>query len=318
MDISIIIVSYNTKQILQNCIKSIYKYTQNVSFEIIVVDNGSTDGSVGLLQKLEQNKKIIFIKSLQNLGFGTANNLASQKARGKYLLFLNPDTLFISNCLPVSLNWLKNKPKVGAMTIKLLNKNKSIQPTGGYFPTLLRVLVWQLFLEDWPFMGSLFKSIHPHEPGFFFLNRLVKKPLFVPSKGSVYDKLFFPDWITGAFMLIPASIFKKAKGFDEKIFMYVEETQLCYRIKKLGFKIAYAPIDSIIHLSGASSGSIDSLVWEAINTLYFFNKHYSSFSAFLARVIIIIGSILRLLIFGIIGRNQDKQKAYAQIIQRLI
>ncbi len=318
MDISIIIVSYNTKKVLSNCIQSIYKYSKGFSFEIIVVDNGSTDGSRESLAKLARQKKIILINSPQNKGFGAANNLGAKRAKAEYLLFLNPDTLLVSNSLLLALNWLKKHPKVGAMTVKLLNSDRTVQPTGGHFPTLFRVFIWQLFLEDLPFLSSAFKSIHPHEPGFFFFNRLTKKQFFSFKNNSIYDHIYFPDWITGAFVFMSASIFKKAGGFDDKIFMYVEETELCFRIKKLNKKIAYVPLDSIIHLSRASSSSTNALVWEAVNMVYFFNKHYSALLSFLVRVIIIVGSVLRLLIFGYLGNNKNKRKAYVQIIQKLI
>lgn len=125
------------------------------------------------------------------------------------------------------------------------------------------------------------------------------------------------DWITGAFMAIPKDIFDKSKGFDEKIFMYAEELELCYRIQKLNKKIIYDPAKSIIHYGGASSGSINALVWEVKGIIYFFKKHKPTWQLPLIKLAFLKGSILRLIMFGLILGNKTKRQAYSQIIKSL-
>ena len=293
IDISIIIVSFNTKKYTLDTISSVIKHIK-IPYEIIVVDNNSTDGSRQALAKLK-NIKLIAEKS--NRGFGAANNLAAATATGKYLLFLNSDTLLENDAVSHAVDYLQKHPQTGAYSVRLSNPDGSTQASGGYSPTLSRVLNWQLGLDDLPIISKFFKPIHPH---LWFYNQ--KREL---------------DWITGAFLMIPKKIFDKVSGFDEKMFMYAEELELCYRIKNLNKKIIYDPSTSIIHYGGASSGSINSLVWEAKGIVYFFQKHKPAWQLPLIKLAFLKGSLLRLLLFGIILGKTSKRTAYAQIIKDL-
>ena len=294
IDLSVIIVNFNTREVTLACLQSLYEHTEGINFEVIVVDNGSADGSAEPLSKLESKyKNFKLIRSSVNLGFGAGNNLGAKEARGEYLLFLNTDTLFTGNILPHCAEVIRKDNQIGAYSCNLVNKDGSHQPSGGYFPNLGRLLAWQFFVDDLPLIGSLIRSIHPHS--------------------SVQN----PDWITGAFMIVPAKTFRGAGGFDENIFMYTEELELCYRIKKLGKKVVLDLSTSIIHLGGASGGSYLALTKEVEGMIYFWKKHLPSWQLPLVKFIFGLGSLLRLIIFGIIGTNATARKSYWQALRQL-
>lgn len=291
MELSIIIVSFNTRKLLRDCLRSIYKYTDNLKFEVIVVDNNSLDGSADLVaQRFPQVK---LIRSAENLGFGKANNLGAQKARGKFLLFLNSDTLIHDNAFKHALTQAETISELGAFTCRLLYEDGSIQPTGGYFPTLSRFFLWQLGLDDLPLLKNLIKPVHPG-------------PKF-------YEHSFEPDWITGAFMLIPKKVFMDAKGFDPNIFMYGEDLELCYRLKQKQKKVIYSDFPSLTHLQSKSSSSQYALVNETKGISYFYQKHFPLLSSWVHPGFK-LGALLRLVFFGIIMGNDNKKKAYTQIL----
>ncbi len=315
LDLSVIIVNFNTKEMTLMGLQSLYESTQGVNFEVVLVDNGSSDGSAEALSKLETKyKNFKFIRSSVNLGFGAGNNLGAKEARGEYLLLLNTDTLFTGNILPHCLEAVKKDQNIGAYSCNLVNKDGSHQPSGGHFPTLFRLMTWQFFLDDLPLIGDKFTSIHPHAPGFFFLDKLFGKKAAAKPMPKIETR---PDWITGAFMIIPTKTFWEAGGFDENIFMYTEELELCYRIKKLGRKVVHDSHTSIIHLGGASGGSYLALTKEIEGMLYFWKKHKEAWQLPLVKFIFALGSLLRLVIFGIIGGNATARKSYWQALRLL-
>lgn len=299
IDFSIIIPSYNTKSIILDCLDSIIKYTKDVTYEIIIVDNGSKDGSVEELEKYsKKHPQVIVIDAHQNLGFGKANNLGVKNSKGEYLLFQNSDTLLLDNALKECLDAVKKLPKLGIYSCQLLNKDNSFQPSGGHFPSLLNLFAWQFFIDDLPVVGDTIPSFHPKE--------------------SSYKQDRDIDWVTGAFMIIPRDVYEKVDGFDENIFMYTEEMELAWRIRKLGLKTYYRTKPAIIHLGGASSGSYLALTSEIKNMIYFWEKHKPRWQLPLVKVTFIIGSLLRLLVFGIIKKDETRRRAYISALRDLI
>jgi len=292
-NVSIVIVSYNTKQDLSNCLGSIYKHTKNVDFEVIVVDNNSHDGSTTMITKKFPQVKLI--KSGKNIGFGRANNLGASKAKGKYLLFLNPDTILSSNLIKQSYQIAERTDRLGAFSIRLLFADKTIQPSGGYFPNLIRLFSWHTAIDELPIINKLIKPIHP--------------PV------NFYQKTFEQDWITGAFMFTPKKVFTDLKGFDENIFMYGEDLELCYRLKKNGFKIVYFSSPSITHLQSKSSSSKFAILSEIKGVKYFFKKHKPPWQQPLVNLIFKLGSLLRLLLFGIILGDVSKKEIYQEALK---
>jgi len=313
IDLSIIVLSYNTKDITLSCLSSIVQHTRGLSYEIIVVDNASNDGSSDAIEEFSHSRpQVTLIRSAENLGFGRGNNLGAKRAKGEYLLFLNSDTRLTDNALNESYEFVISKPDLGVYSCRLLNEDKSIQPSGGHFPTLPRLLAWQFFLDDLPFIGDKFVSIHPHESGFIFLDRFFKskKRDVVLSESDKH-----PDWVTGAFMVIPKKVFKEVGGFDEKIFMYTEEMELAYRICRLGYKTYFRKSPSIIHLGGASGGSYLALSSEVKNMIYFWRKHMPAWQLPIVKMVFFIGSLLRFIIFGIIKGDETYRKAYARALR---
>lgn len=292
IDLSIIIVSYNTKTDLKNCLRSIYRFTKNIDFEVIVVDNNSQDGSPEMVSTQFPKAKVIHSK--KNLGFGNANNLGSKAANGEYLLFLNPDTILKSDAIIKSLEYARDIKNLGALSIQLLFQDGSIQPSGGYFPTLTRMLAWHTAVDEIPIIKQMIRPFHP--------------------SASFYQSSFEPDWITGAYMLIPKKVFREAGGFDSKIFMYGEDMELCYRLKQKGLKIIYLSDPTITHLQSKSSSSIFALTSEVKGILYFFKKHKPAWQLPAVTFAFKLGSLLRLLLFGIILGDDSKKKAYYQIL----
>lgn len=296
MQLSIIIVSFNTKDITLACIRSIKKYTKGVTYEVIVVDNGSTDASAQAARSLGAR----VIENRENLGFAAANNQGFRVAKGEYVLFLNSDTLIKNNVLAEMVAWVAKDPKVGVVTCGLKNKDGSMQATGGYSPTLLRVFSW-MTIQDFPLVDKIIKPFHPLHSKSFFL----KGDEFYKSKKEL-------DWVTGAFLMTRRDVLKKAGGWDESFFMYVEEVDLCYRIKALGYQVWYLPKWNIVHLGGASSRTSEfSLLSEYKGIKKFYKKHYPLWQYGLLRLFLKIGALGRILLFAIL-EGKEAAKIYAK------
>lgn len=294
--LSIIIPSFNTREILLNCIDSIIKHTKGIKYEIILIENGSKDGSLPALKAYAaKHSEVILIDAKKNLGFGLANNLGAERAKGEYLLFLNSDTLVFDNALKESVENLQKHPKVGVYSCRLLNADHTVQQSGGHFPTFWNVFAWQFFIDDLPIIGSLIPSFHPAK--------------------SQYDKDQQMDWVTGAFMIVPKKIFDEAGGFDKNIFMYTEEMELTYRIAKLGYTALFQNKPAIIHLGGASGGSFLALTSEVENMIYFWKKHMPSWQVPFIRFAFFCGSLLRVLIFGIIKGDEKARRIYVKALR---
>lgn len=235
IDLSVIIVNYNVKELLDQCIESILKASLNIKTEIIIVDNNSYDGSAEYIRnKYSEKPYIKLIESNINLGFSKANNLGVKHANGEYILILNPDTLLQEDTLDKSLKFIKANNDVGALTCKLiLPSGKLDLACRRSFPTP-SVAVYRI-------LG---------------LSKIFPKSKIFGKYNLTYldeNKTYEVDAIVGAFMLMKRELYKKLNGFDEDYFMYGEDLDLCYRIKKAGYKIIYYPETSIIHYKGEST-----------------------------------------------------------------
>jgi O-antigen biosynthesis protein len=232
-DISIIIVNYNVRDILDTCIASIYQSNASrFKIEIFVVDNNSIDGSVDLIKN--KYPEVNLISNDVNLGFSKANNIALKKVQGKYVLILNPDTVLEEGTFDKLISFCESNNSIGAVTSKLLRANGKLDSAcKRSFPTLSVALPRILGLS----------KIFP------------KSKLFGKYNLSYLDenKTYEVDAVCGAFMFIPKFVFDKVGLFDEDYFMYGEDLDLCYRIKKIGLKIFYYPDVKTIHLKGEST-----------------------------------------------------------------
>lgn len=290
LDLSIIIVSFNTEKLTRECIESVVKHTKGISYEIIVVDNDSKDGSVGMLEKLYDkvgysNSQTIFNKT--NAGFGQANNQGMETAKGRYLLLLNSDTLVKTNVLGEMVAWMDKNQKCGVATCALKFPDGRLQGTGGYFPTLGRVFMWMFFLDDIPGLTKLVKPFHPMH-GLSPFDRNVD---FFKVKKQV-------DWVTGAFLLLRKEIYEQVGGFDDRYFMYVEEVDLCFRAKKAGWQVWYLPKWGITHYGGASSTGEFPIINEAKSLKTFYKIRTPAWQYPFLIFLMKIGMFLRIFIFG--------------------
>jgi GT2 family glycosyltransferase len=291
IDLSIIIISYNTCDLTVKCVESIFKYTKGISFEVIVIDNASSDKSVATLAR-KFKSKITLIKNKDNLGFGGANNQGMSIAQGRYHCLLNSDTLLIGNIFEKALEWFDKKAlievgsSVGMMGVKLLNPDRSEQESYGGFPTLSRVFS--------RVMLGHFLPIH------------------------LSDKLKRVDYIKGACMILKSDFFHKVGGFDSNVFMYVEEVEWCYRVQKSGYAIVYWPNASLIHFGGASSPSGNRAIFSHIfnGYRYFYKKHYSSWQ--LTSLELMLKSKARLMVvFGILFSKPNFVETYKSVLESM-
>lgn len=276
-ELSIIIVSYNTKKITIDCINSIIKSTKNspLNYEIIVIDNNSKDGTVQSIDKLCNNySNIRIIVNNDNIGFAKANNLAVKQARGDCLLFLNSDIIVLNDAVNKLFKFYKqNENTIHFLGGKLFNKNMSSQPSAGPFYTLPIIFV-SLFLKG----------------DYWGLTR------YSP------DRLKKVDWISGACILTKKEYYEKLHGFDEGIFLYMEEIDLLYRARLKNYNTFFYPDAKFIHIGFASSGNKSSPIINVYRGfLYFYKKHFSTQSLFFlkillklkARVAILIGKLTK-------------------------
>ena len=259
MDISVIIVNYNVKHFLEQCICSLLKALETMTAEVIVVDNFSGDGSVEYLQK--QYPSIKIIRNLNNEGFGKANNKALAQAKGNFILFLNPDTILSEKSIRASIGFMQNHTDAGALGIRM------IDGSGKYLPESKRGFPgpWVSFCK----MTGLTK-LFPHSARFagYYLGHLS------PNSNQEIEAL------AGAFMLIRKEVLDRTGGFDEQFFMYAEDIDLSYRIRLAGYKNYYFAEETIIHFKGESTSKDAAYIRNFYGAMVqFVNKHYKSKSA---------------------------------------
>lgn len=233
-DVSIIIINYKTPQLVIDCVNSIIEKTKDIDYEIIVVDNDSQDNSKEIIEK-EVGNQIVFIESHENLGFGKGNNLGFKYAQGKYLFFLNSDTILINNAIKILYDYITSHKNIGIV--------------GGNLYTV--------DLQPSPSFSMNFDNIEDYKDNSKWLT-ILKNKLFrhKKKKNIVFnetDKPLKVGYVFGTDMMMKKSLFDSIGGFDSDFFMYAEEEDLSYRIVELGKEIWSIPDAKIIHLDGGSS-----------------------------------------------------------------
>ncbi|MGN7513476.1 MAG: glycosyltransferase family 2 protein [Allomuricauda sp.] len=236
-ELSIIIVNYNGAQYLEACMDSIKKCCKGIDYEIIMVDNNSSDNSLDIIKR-KYAEEVCLIESKENLGFGKGNNLAVSNSNAKCLLLLNNDTILLDNLKP-ALDLLEDE-SIGAVGIKMLGKTKEYRPSTGHFPSPLRLLKlsWLTY----------------------------KKEKF--QKG---ERLYEVDWIEGSFLLTKRLLWDDFEGFDDRFFMYVEDVDLCKEIAEREKRRIYFPELKYIHFGGFNSQREHLLIK---GHRMFVNKHF--------------------------------------------
>jgi len=286
-DVSIIIVNWNTRDLLCNCIESALRTAGSLEVEIIVVDNASTDGSVAAVRR--QYPCVKLIANSQNVGFARANNQGVAASSGRYVLLLNSDARLLPNALQSMVATLNARPAVGLVGAQLRNADGSFQASISPFPGL-----WQEFL--------ILSSLGRWRYGRYY-----------PSRGpQAGQSPATGGYVEGACMLIRREAYQAVGGLDEAYFMYAEDVELCYDLCQQGWQVCYQPAALVVHLGGGSSQSRRP---ERESDLYcsrvrFFQRHYGSGAAFaLAAEILaftaiktLAHSLLRLISHGRYGR----------------
>lgn len=265
MDLSIIIVNYNVKEFLQNLIHSIEKASQNITKEIIIIDNASDDGSVEFIR--EKFPQVKLIANNTNLGFGKANNIGLKQASGEYVLLINPDTIVAEDTFEKMIKFFGSNSNVGLAGCKILNPDGTLQ-----------LACRRSFPGPWTSFTKVtgLSSVFPKSKIFARYN------LTYLDENQTYEV----DAISGSFMMMRKEVYDKVGGFDEQFFMYGEDLDLCYRIQKAGYKVYYNHSTKIIHYKGESTkrSSLDEtkVFYNAMHL--FVKKHLSS--SFLVELIL--------------------------------
>ncbi len=288
MDISIILVNYKTKDLTINAIKSVFEKTQGIDFEIFVVDNNSQDGSIEAIEKEFPNINII--KNPVNAGFGAANNIAIKQVKGKYILCLNTDTLLINNAIKIMFDFMekeenKNVAVCGGL---LFDKYKNRIHCGQKLPSIGDIL--------WKFgIGKLF----PKQ----YYNYINDYDLTKQESSNI-------GYITGADILFRKSVLDEVGLFDEKFFMYFEETDLCKRIRDKGYDIKIVKNAKIIHLEGQSNNNtLQKKKMSKRSEFYYFRKHHPN-QIWLVKILYVI----LYFIDWIILKNNDSRHLLKEVI----
>jgi GT2 family glycosyltransferase len=280
--VSVIIVSYNTREMTCACIQSVIDEAHGLDQEIIVLDNTSTDGSADAIA--ERFPSVHLIRSPDNLGFGKGNNVAAQKATGEYVLLLNPDTVVLDNAIGKLVQFAKQKPAAKMWGGKTLFGDGSLNPAS----------CWG-FMSLWSVVSNAFalSSVFPRQP---FFN---PEAYIGWDRGTEREV----DLITGCFLLLKRSFWKELNGFDERFYIYAEEADLCFRAWQHGARPTVTPTAQIVHYGGASETVRASKLirlWSGKAT--FILKHWSRGKAAAGVAMLKLHTLLRAAIYGLSGR----------------
>lgn len=286
-DLSVIILSYNTKSITRNCL---VKLEEAIKFcekkleskvEVIVVDNASEDGSVGMIKEDFARVKLIALKI--NTGFSKGNNIGMSNSKKPYILLLNSDVYLEKESLYKALAYFRLNLNCDVLGARLTLASGKLQHSAGPLPHPLNIISWIFGLSG-----------------------------FHPKNASYFKKAHQVGWVMGAFFMIKREVLEKAGGFDENLFMHMEEVEWCKRIKNSGFKIWYVPQVEAVHLHGASSNFDlkDGLLNELKGIKYYLKEHFSVFY-FPVKLFLILGLIFRITAFSLLG-NTKRARVYLE------
>lgn len=301
MDVSIIIVNWHSKDYLKDCLKSIYGVKSELSYEVVVIDSASYDGTDQMVHA--DFPEVKFIQSHENLGFAKANNIAYKSSQGKNILFLNPDTEVINDAIDKLFKQLVGSEKTGAVGAKILNSDGTVQKTAiRAFPNILNQV----------FDSNLLKEMLPSSKlwGMAPLYRHERFPIEV-------------DAISGACIMVRRKVFEDVHYFSEDYFMYSEDIDLCRKIWNKGWKIKYIPDARITHHGSASSSQNSQNNFKNVMMLEsrykFFCKFQSNMYGRVFKSTIFLTSLFRILILLImlpVARNTGRRKRHEMAISK--
>lgn len=272
VDLSIIIVHYKTMELTLQCIQSVYDFSPDKLYEVIVVDNGSDDG---IQEQLIQRFPFVhFIQMQVNVGFSKANNEAIQKSRGHFILLLNSDCRLVDNLLKSMMSFMEKHEEVGVLGPRQVNGDGVFEPSCGRFPNLWReavrkIIHYRLSINDYRLREYLDER---HA-----------------DRSCV-------DWVSGSCLLLRRQAVEESGLLDERFFMYFEDVDLCQRVKKCGWEVRYLPSQTLIHYGGQSAklNIMRIMVENRKSQLYYGAIHYGALGGFLLKILIAIKYALNL------------------------
>lgn len=274
-EVSIIIVNWNSKEFVRQCLRSIFRHTRGNTFEVVVIDGASFDGCDQMVAS--EFPTAIFIQSPENVGFARANNLGAGHANGDCLLFLNPDTELIEDSIQILFDRMKSLPEAGLVGCRLLNEDRTLQTSCiQTFPTILNQVL------DCDFLRFRFPR-----------SRLWGTAAFLSRDGQP-EKV---EVISGACMFIKRRLFEQVGGFTEEYFMFGEDLDLCYKITRAGAQAYYVPETAVVHYGGRSTqtaGNQFSNVMMRESIHRFLRQNRGRVNATLYRLAMGVSSLVRL------------------------
>ncbi len=295
-DVTVIIVSWNTREILRDCLRSVYENAGALEFETIVVDNASADGSAQMVARDFLQARLV--ANADNRGFAAANNQGITLARGRYVLLLNSDTVVLDRALEKTVAFADAHPEAAVVGCRVLNPNGTLQPTCFLFPSLLNLLL------------SLTYGYKLFPRSRFWGRELM----------TYWDRndVRAVDVVTGCFMLVRRAALEQVGPMDETFFMYAEETDWCYRFRQAGWSVLFTPSAVIIHLGGASSRLMGAQVKleAAGGILHFLKKHKSRSEYGLSCLLTALFFLVRIPLWGVKGCVRKGERALSWHVAR--
>lgn len=278
-EVSIIILTYNSSRYIENLLASLKDFRKGA--EILVVDNDSKDDTVRFVRKFND---IQILETGKNLGFAKGINYGAGKAKGKYLLFINPDAVIKSGELNDMVSHFRENGKIAVLGGKMIGEGGAVEKSVGKFFNLKETMLMVFGLDE------------------IFGGR------YSPEKFSKVD------FVSGGFMMARADLFKKLNGFDEIFFMYVEDMEFCYRVKKAGYSVYFTPEVSISHIGQGSSNRGFAIINIYKGILYFYRKHKSPAEYWIIRMLLTLkaGAVYTL---GILSNNSYYKKTYKEALE---
>jgi GT2 family glycosyltransferase len=296
LDLSIVIVNWNTRGLLQNCLESVLRTVHDLIYEVIVVDNASADGSVAMLRDLLP--RVVIIANNENRGFGAANNQAFQVMKGRYACLLNTDTVLTEGAVRELFSFMENHPEAGMSCGQLLNRDGSKQNSIASFPTLFTLLM----------NISLLEYLFPEK---------------YPSKRYEHREPLEVDSGVGACLMVRKEAMDAVGWFDERYFFFFEETDWAYRMRLAGWKVYHVPKAQIYHFQGQSIGpDIRSRIEFYCSRYQFFKKWHSLAYYSLIRLVVFgrlivnwfLTALTVVLTLGFARGSRDKLRVYSRLL----
>lgn len=262
-DVSVVVVSFNTRDLLRDCLNTLKDRADDVTYELLVVDNASKDGSADMIA--EEFPEAGLIRSDENLGFAGANNRAFEVARGRYIVLLNSDAFVEEGALSLSVRKMDEQPHVGLASGRLVGRDGTWQPSARMFPSVTNELLTLSGLGD----------RYPHSRFFGRMDRTWADPM-EPAE---------VDWVPGAYSIIRREALERIGYFDQRFFLYYEEVDLCLRIKEAGYELWYWPDIAVVHIGGESARTVENAggmtaagaqltLWRMRSALLYHRKHH--------------------------------------------